>query len=176
MNSTKKLLRFIRIYGLRKTLFKALGRLRSGRFTLAPRSGADIGVIGAGQFAFATVGYSIYKRFGNRFVTCFDVDERNARTFCKFYGLGGPCASAEELINRKDVKVVYITSNHASHAGYALQALFSGKTAYIEKPICVDHDQFRPLVEASRTFRGRVFAGYNRPFSGALRLDRKSVV
>lgn len=173
MKSIRKVLRFTRIYGLRKTLFKALGRLRSVRVRLKPKPGADVGVIGAGQFAFATIGYSIYKRFGNRFVACFDVDQRNARTFCDFYGLGNPSASAEVLIDRDDVKVVYIASNHASHACYARQALQSGKITYIEKPVCVDHEQFCWLVEASRGSQGRVFAGYNRPFSAAIRILRQ---
>jgi predicted dehydrogenase len=52
---------------------------------------------------------------------------------------------AERLLENPDVRVVYIASNHASHTPYALSALNAGKTVYIEKPICVDWQQFAQI-------------------------------
>ena len=170
MNKLRKATRYIAIYGIRKTLFKVFGRLRSSLLRLKPQNGANIGVLGTGQFAFATIGFALYKHFGNRFVACFDIDDNNARTFSSFYGLGQPCESAEEVIKRSDIDIIYIASNHASHTDYALQVLAAGKIPYIEKPVSVDYQQFIRLVEGIRRAGFPVFAGYNRPFARSVRL------
>ncbi|WP_313950203.1 Gfo/Idh/MocA family oxidoreductase [Accumulibacter sp.] len=170
MNKIRKVIRFGQIYGVRKTLFKVLGRLRSVRLGLRPRRGANVGVVGTGQYAFATIGFALWKSFGNRFVAAYDIDESNAKSFCAFYGLGAPMKSAADLISCPDVEYIYIASNHASHTDYALQVLSAGKIPYIEKPISVDYEQFRRLLDGVRQSGLPVFAGYNRPFSEAIRL------
>lgn len=173
MNKLKKVARFIAIYGVRKTLFKVLGRQRSTGLSLKPKRGANIGVIGAGQYAYATIGFALYQFFGNRFVTCFDVVEQHAKSFSSFYGLGQSGQSAQDVIECEEVKYVYIASNHASHTDYALQVLAAGKIPYIEKPVSVDFKQFSRLVKGVRRANLPVFAGYNRPFSQAVKLLKK---
>ena len=66
------------------------------------------------------------------------------------------------------LRTVYIASNHASHAAYAASALDRGLAVYVEKPIAVDMPQLALLESARRRSRGRLFAGYNRPFSAAI--------
>ncbi len=166
----RKVARFIAIYGFRKSLFKVFGRLRLPFFRLKPKKNANIGVIGAGQYAYATIGFALYKFFGNRFVNCFDINEGNAISFCSFYGLGQPCQSAQELVDHPDIGFIYIASNHASHTDYALKILAAGKVPFIEKPVSVNYQQFICLVKGIRRCGLPVFVGYNRPFSSAVRL------
>jgi glycosyltransferase involved in cell wall biosynthesis/predicted dehydrogenase len=169
----RKLARFVSIYGLRKTLFKAFGRSRSmpGFLPFArPARVRDIGLIGCGQFGFATIGYSITSQLGNRFADCFDVDAAAQKSFATFYKTPSSAPSADALIANPRVQVVYVASNHASHADYAVRALNAGKQVYLEKPISVDHGQFRRLLTAlRRPGAPAIFAGYNRPFSQAVR-------
>ena len=170
MNKLRKLMRFISIYGIGMTLFKVFGRLRLTRLGLHPRRGANIGVLGSGQYAFATIGFALYRHFGNRFVACFDINREHADSFARFYGIGEPARTAAELIVRPEVDYVYIASNHASHTDYALQVLAAGEIPYVEKPVSVDHEQFRRLVLGVRRCERPIYAGYNRPFSQAIRL------
>lgn len=168
----RKLVRFMAIYGPRRALFKAAGRLRSGQVWWLgvwpwPRR-RDIGVIGCGQFAFATIGYIVATRLGNRFAASFDPDERAGATFSRFYGSKAG-RSAEEVIAAPDVRLVYVASTHSTHADYAIAALAAGKDVYVEKPIAVSTAELTRLLEARAAATGRLFAGYNRPFSGAIR-------
>jgi predicted dehydrogenase len=64
-----------------------------------------------------------------------------------------------------DIDIVYIASNHASHAEYAISCLKSGKHVYIEKPHVVNEDQLIRLVSAIRENNQKVFLGFNRPGS-----------
>lgn len=173
----RKLIRFSAIYGPRRALFKAAGRLRFGRVSFfgiphyaQPR---DIGIIGCGQFAFATIGYAIVTRFGKRIAACFDTDPRAAATLAQFYDAKN-CKSADAIIGDPAIKYLYIASNHSTHADYAIAALQAGKDVYVEKPIAVTTDQLQRLLAASDSSSGRLYAGYNRPFSPAL-LELKSL-
>jgi predicted dehydrogenase len=70
------------------------------------------------------------------------------------------------IIKDDDIKVVYIASNHASHAEYAIQAIDSGKCVHIEKPHAVREDQLLRLLDAMRRNPdSKVFLGFNRPQS-----------
>ncbi|MFC4313374.1 Gfo/Idh/MocA family protein [Steroidobacter flavus] len=167
-----KTLRYLRIYGLGRTWFKVAGRMRTPLVLRSLRpgrvAGRDIAMIGCGQFAFATIGYFIRRRFGNRFAECFDPATPAATSFAKFYGIPQPSATAEAAIHADAVRIVYIASNHASHTPYAVEALAAGKTVYVEKPVAVSLEQMCRLAAAARSTTGKLYAGYNRPFSGAI--------
>lgn len=165
----RKTMRYASIYGVPKTLFKAMGRSRWGfvRFLTRDATIQDIGIIGCGQFACAMIGFSINAAFGRRFLSCFDVSEENAASFARIYR-AKTALSASDVIADPRTKVIYIASNHASHADYAIEALRAGKVVYIEKPIAVNWRQLIRLVRAYKVHPERVFAGYNRPFSPAV--------
>lgn len=167
--STAKVIRYLRIYGLRRTLYKIAGRRRGALAWLRPRPSTtrDIAVLGCGQFAFATIGCIVAGKQGNRFVDCYDPDPEAQATFAEFYRLPSPSGSASGVIANPRVRLVYVASNHASHTEYAIDALALGKDVYCEKPIAVSTDQATRLFEAVDDARGRFDVGYNRPFARA---------
>ena len=172
-DSVRKLLRFIAIYGPGRSLFKVAGRLRFKPISLQSNSkGADIGLIGCGQFGFATIGYFLQRAFGPRIVACHDINPAAANTLARALRVPQVCDSAEALFATPGLRTVYIASNHASHASYASSALRRGLDVYVEKPIAVERGQLIELLRAKRQSSGRIFAGYNRPFSAAIRLLR----
>lgn len=166
----RKLLRFTRIYGPGRALFKAAGRLRLTPPVLRPRLGPrDIGLIGCGQFAFATIGYFLQRRFGRRLLVCHDIEERQARSLARALKVPQVAPDVDALLATPGLRTVYVASNHATHAEYAARALARGLDAYVEKPVAVSLAQLAVLERARRAGPGRLFAGYNRPFAAALR-------
>ncbi|MBR51805.1 MAG: hypothetical protein CMD58_04755 [Gammaproteobacteria bacterium] len=176
-NSLKKVFRYISIYGFSKTWFKIIGRSRFLSKYYKPRlsSKRDIGVIGCGQLAFSTLGHSLCKKFNNRFIDCYDIDENAKNSYAKFYRIASPSDSAIDLIQNPDVEYVYITSNHFSHAEYAIKALNAGKNVYVEKPISVNYEQLNELSNAISSSNKKIYAGYNRPFSKPLMELKKQI-
>ena len=171
----RKLFRFVSIYGPGRALFKAAGRLRL-RLAIPTlrRNRPDVGVIGCGQFAFATIGYFL-RRHGRRIAACFDIDASAQASFACAFGVQVQPRSAEALLSLDGLSTIYIASNHASHTPYALQCLARGIDTYIEKPIAVSEAQLAALIAAQRRSTARVFAGYNRPFAGAIRMLREQM-
>jgi len=175
-DSIRKLVRFTAIYGPGRTLFKAAGRLRISPPKLAlTKQNRDVAVIGCGQFAFATISYFLQREFGNRIVACYDINRRARDTFARAMRVARACDSADELFAHPGVRTVYVASNHASHAPYAIEAIRRGLDVYVEKPIAVTEDQLEGLLAVLQKSRSRIFAGYNRPFSGAIRDLRRLV-
>jgi len=174
VTSARKTARFVRTYGIARTWFKVVGRNRAAawlRYFTLRCSSKDIGVIGCGQFAFSTLGYVISKNFGHRFEICYDVDRSKSASFSRFFKVPRVADVATDAMGGDQTRIVYIVSNHASHADYAIQSLGRGKITYIEKPISVTYEQFARLCKQVRQSTGRVYAGYNRPFSkGILKL------
>lgn len=87
MCQLKKLVRFITIYGIGRTLFKVFGRLRVSGVRLPSFKKRNIGLVGCGQFGFATIGYFISKKSPYNFLKAFDIDKKNQKSFEKFHSL-----------------------------------------------------------------------------------------
>jgi predicted dehydrogenase len=164
--------RYVCIYGLGRTWFKIAGRMRSHsllrRLVPAWPTRGDVAMIGCGQFAFATIGYFLSRRFGHPFAECYDRSTCAAATFAQFYRIAQPAQSANAAIESTRARVVYIASNHSTHTPYARAALDAGKTVYVEKPVAVSLQQLRELSAAAHKRAQYIHAGYNRPFSKAI--------
>ncbi|WP_157494019.1 Gfo/Idh/MocA family protein [Fulvivirga imtechensis] len=133
-----------------------------------------VSLIGCGQFGFATISYIILKHQGKLFLECFDIDKERSQFTGNFYGYKSS-VNPNTLINNKDCKIVYIASNHFSHTEYAIEAIKAQKDVYIEKPISVNFNQFNNLSAHVRNSNSKIFCGYNRPFSKAIRIIAKKI-
>jgi predicted dehydrogenase len=122
-------------------------------------------VIGCGIFGFGVVGYFLTKAHGKVIRGALDHNRDRAASFFQRYGLDYYTTDPEELIGDPGIDLIYIASNHASHAEYAIQALERGKAVHIEKPHAVNESQLRRLCSTMRKTGGKVRLGFNRPRS-----------
>ena len=175
MYNIKKLIRFILIYGIARSLFKAFGRLRINSIKLPSFKIKDIALIGCGQFGFATIGFFISRKSKHTFNRAYDVDKKKQQSFENFYSVKKETDSFMSIITDEEINYVYIASNHFSHTEYALSAIQNNKIVYVEKPISVNYQQFKSLVNSIKKNNAEIYAGYNRPFSKAV-LDLKSYI
>ena len=70
-----------------------------------------------------------------------------------------------DLFDDDSVELVYIASNHASHADYAVRFISAGKNVHIEKPHVVSNEQLIILFGNAVHPASNVFLGFNRPRS-----------
>lgn len=169
----KKLLRYFRLYGLRRTLMKVKGQYHKKKhYELLPAQldtpevGGHVGLIGCGNFQFSNIAYYLNKTYGRVIRGAMDIDTNRAASLYEEYGLRYYTSDAERVVADPLIDLIYIASNHASHAEYAIDALEAGKDVHIEKPHCVTERQLRRLIKAMSESDGRVLSvGYNRPMS-----------
>jgi predicted dehydrogenase len=168
----KKTLRYCRLYGIKRTLVKIQGQyhMKKKYSTLPalpqePTDGSHVGIIGCGNFAYSNIGYYLNKNYGNVIHGAMDRNIDRAASFYQKYKLNYYTNDAEELISDPAIDIVYVASNHSSHADYAIRCLEQGKSVHIEKPHVVDEDQLMRLCSTMLNSKGRVALGFNRPDS-----------
>lgn len=175
----KKVVRYIRHYGLARTFTKIRGiyhlrfdgtfegdtwdnlncksKLDSSRFTA---------LVGCGNFAFSNIAYYLF-RHNKKFLRCaYDPDSSRALSLCRSYGGLYVTRRWEEILADESVRLVYIASNHSTHCDYAIACINAGKHVHIEKPHVVSGDQLEKLMSAMKNNPEiKVFLGFNRPRS-----------
>lgn len=168
----KKGLRYVRLYGPKRTLAKVHGQYHmKKRFDELPpipaptRSGKHVGLIGCGNFAYSTLAYYVTRNHGAVIRGAMDKDIHRAASLFESYKLDYYTDDPNRIFSDPEIDLVFVASNHASHADYAIEALKAGKSVHIEKPHVVSHDQLRDLCSAMDGSEGRVNLGFNRPMS-----------
>ncbi len=168
----RKSLRYVRLYGLRRTLVKIEGQYHmKRRYDVLPKQPAKqercghVGLLGCGKFAFSNIAYYLTRTYGRVIRGAMDIDEHRAASLLKKYDLQYFTKNAEEVCKDPEIDLVYIASNHATHAEYAIAALEAGKSVHIEKPHVVREDQLERLCNAIAKSKGKVNLGFNRPHS-----------
>ncbi len=169
----RKVGRYARLYGPRRTLAKVRGQYHMrakgparGRRLSPGRSDAHVGLIGCGNFAFSHIAYFLERNVGAVIRGAMDIEGARAESIARRYGAHFATDDARRVIEDPAIDLVYVASNHASHAEYAIQALAAGKKVHIEKPHVVDDEQLTRLCAAMQQSGGSVRLGFNRPESG----------
>jgi predicted dehydrogenase len=179
----RKALRYVSLYGVPRTLVKIRGQyhMKSAEaFTGArwlnpacrdPGSAQRcVALIGCGNYAYSNIAYYLRKQQRDFLRFAYDRNQNRARSLCETYGGAAAITDWREIISDPQVRIVFIASNHASHAEYAIACIEAGKHVHIEKPHVVSQEQLERLTDAMRRHpRVKVFLGFNRPRSRLFR-------
>ena len=168
----KKAIRYVRLYGLGRTLVKIKGQYHMKKEYetlpanhLPTTSKQHVGIIGCGNFSFSNIAFYLQKNYGAVIKGTMDVNVNRAASLFEKNKAAYYTTNAEEILNDKNIDLVYIASNHASHTPYAIRALEEGKNVHIEKPHAVSVVQLVKLCQTMQQTKGKVRLGFNRPES-----------
>lgn len=177
----QKIIRYILIYGFGRTLVKVLGRLRPKlkiwlllNFPHYHRTGKTIGIVGCGQHSYSSIAFFLSTSTKSKIQFALDIDKDASESFAYAYNaedISFKYNSNEDIIDIPDL--VYISSNHSSHAEYAINFLKQGSDVFIEKPIAINEQQINMLSRAVNDSKNKVYVGYNRPNSPSIALIKK---
>jgi predicted dehydrogenase len=179
----RKVLRYVRLYGPSPTFAKIKREYhlrRSQEFDgtvwtnpkcrLPEHSDRFVAMVGCGGFPYSSIAYYLRALSPNFLRATYDLLPARARSLCADYSGAYASRDFESILADDKVKLVYIASNHATHAEYAIEALDAGKHVHIEKPHVISEDQLDRLMDAqARNPDGMVFLGFNRPQSALFR-------
>ena len=173
----KKAIRYLRLYGVSRTLVKirAQNHMKAAAVFDGPRwenprcrdaeaPSRSVAIIGCGNYSFSTIAYYLARRDPLFLRSAYDTMRSRALSLCQAYNGRYAVADWKHIVDDPQVKLVYIASNHASHAEYAVACIEARKHVHIEKPNAVTHEQLDRLLAAMRQHRdAKVFLGFNRP-------------
>ena len=93
----------------------------------------------------------------------FDINKKSSKNVSKIYG-SYIAESAEEAINNKNIDIVYICSDTATHTKYILSAAKAGKAVFCEKPIDLDINKVNTCKKELDKYNVPIHIGFNRRF------------
>ena len=179
----RKAARYVSLYGLSRTLVKIRGQyhMRAAAAFAGARwenpgcrdpdaPARCVALIGCGNYAFSNIASYLARREPRFLRLTYDRNLNRARSLCRAYRGAAAVADWHDVLADSRVRIVFIASNHASHADYALACIEAGKHVHIEKPHVVTHEQLQRLADAMRRHpHVKVFLGFNRPRSRLFR-------
>jgi len=175
--------RYVKIYGFLRTLTKVLGRTRPKfkfwlilKFPFYSTKGKRVGLVGCGQHAFSSIAYYLSISTNAKISFALDVDKKASSSLS--YAFNAEDVENDYFPDKHYIAIpelIYISSNHASHADYAIQYLEYGCDIFIEKPIAINREQFDRLKQAIQNSNANIYTGYNRPHSESISIIKKNV-
>ena len=126
----------------------------------------DVAIIGCGNFAFSNIAYYLNRGDCNFLRATYDPSEARSLSLCKAYGGAYAVSNWRDICEDPHIRIVFIASNHSTHAEYAVECIKAGKDVHIEKPHVVSSQQLHELISAMKNNpKSKVFLGFNRPRS-----------
>ncbi len=175
-----KSIRYLKMYGISRTLIKIRGQYHMNyELNLVDKKQSwvnksiknkdksrKIGIIGCGNFSFSNIAYYLSKEDKNFLLCTYDKNPSRSISLCRTYNGKIAYNNISDFINDKDLKLVYISSNHSTHATYAIECINAGKDVHIEKPTVVSYEQLEKLSQViNLNPKVKIFQGFNRPKS-----------
>ena len=128
--------------------------------------GVVAAMIGAGNFAKMTMAPALAKTKARLKYVSELGNPAAARHVARKYGFENATTDADAVWDDPEVNTVFIATGHASHAALVLKGLGSGKHVFVEKPLAMNIEQVRQIVETAKARPDQqVMVGFNRRFS-----------
>lgn len=127
---------------------------------------AKIGIIGAGNFASATIVPSLLKAKATiKYIA--SAQGLTAKILAK--KAGAECATSDYKVILQDPEVglVIVTTRHNLHAKMVIESIEAGKNVFVEKPLCLNESELDDIINAYNNAEKHVTltVGFNRRFS-----------
>ena len=133
----RKVLRYFRLYGIpaigkgqRTISYATCLRMSASCKTSKASLRSSVAIVGCGNYSFSNIAFYL-SRSGIGIRCVMDIDINKAASLAQHYNACYYTCDVEDL-DDDSVELVYIASNHASHADYAVRFISAGKNVHIE--------------------------------------------
>lgn len=132
-----------------------------------------IGVVGCGNIS------GIYLEMSQTFdvlqvAACADLIMERAKAQAAKYGVPKAC-TVEELLADEEIEIVLNLTNPDAHALVGMKALEAGKSVYNEKPLAIERQEARRMLDTARARGLRVGGAPDTFLGGGLQTCRKLI-
>ena len=120
------------------------------------------GILGCGDVAEVKSGPAFQKVENSSLVTVMRRNEDKVKDFAKRHHVANWTTSATDLISNKLINAVYIATPPSSHLHYAIQAIQSGKNVYLEKPMVLNVEEAKILLDTLKNSNTKITIAHYR--------------
>ncbi len=108
------------------------------------------GIIGVGDVCEKKSGPAFNKVPNSELVAVMRRNAEKAKDYASRHGVSKYYSNANDLINDPAINAIYVATPPAFHEEYTLAALKAGKPVYVEKPVTLNSESCRRMIEAEK--------------------------
>jgi predicted dehydrogenase len=139
-----------------------------------PQGEVGVAFVGAGNYAKAVLLPAVRALSGVSARRIVTATGPSARRSAEKFGYAECGTDPASVFGDPAVDLVFVSTQHDSHAPLACAALRAGKAVWLEKPVALDEAQLESLAQTVRDTGGFLTVGYNRRFSSHARAIREA--
>jgi predicted dehydrogenase/threonine dehydrogenase-like Zn-dependent dehydrogenase len=134
----------------------------------------SVGIIGAGNFASATLVPGLLKTNASiKYIA--DINGLSAKILAKKAKASIATSDYNEMLKDDALGSVIITTRHDLHAKMVIESLVAGKNVMVEKPLCLNQSELDAIIEAVNRSKRMVTVGFNRRFAPLVQKLKKLI-
>ncbi len=133
-----------------------------------------VAIVGGGHIA-SIHAPCIAKQPGNEVVAIVDKDLLHARLLGEPFGVKGYYQDIQEMLKEQNPDAVHVLTPPQYHAELAIAAMEHGCHVYVEKPLALNMDEARKMVEVAERKNVKLCAGHNMVFESTVQKAVKFV-
>ena len=133
-----------------------------------------LGIVGAGNFTSATIMPNLKKINADvKFIA--SSGGLSSTTMAKKYGVANSTTNYKEMLEDKEVDLIFITTQHNTHARIVVESIEAGKNVFVEKPLALNTDELDSIIESYQKNNVNISVGFNRRFAPLAKRMKKAL-
>ncbi len=120
------------------------------------------GIIGCGNVCEVKSGPAFNKVPNSKLVAVMRRDEEKAKDYALRHDVPVYYTQVNDIINDENVQAIYIATPPKYHLEYCIKALQAGKPVYVEKPVTLNAEECRQMIDACKNLNGKVTVAHYR--------------
>ncbi len=137
---------------------------RHGKRILAGDT-VNVGLIGGGGFAKGIILPNLKRLDRVNIKAVATATGKSAADIAGQYGCEYATTDYNKILNDEDINLVIVATRHGLHAPITIEALKQDKNIHVEKPLALNMEELKAIVEAESHSQGRLMVGFNRRFA-----------
>ena len=123
-----------------------------------------IGIIGAGNFTSSTMMPNLKKvKADVKYIA--SSGGLSSTIMAKKYGIANSTTNYRAMLEDEDVDLVFITTQHNTHAIMVAETANAGKSVFVEKPLALTEKELSKVIESHEKNNVNISVGFNRRFA-----------
>ncbi len=123
-----------------------------------------LGIIGSGGFTSSTILPNLKKIKANiKYIA--SSSGLSSTIMAKKYNISCSTTDYSQILKDNDVDLVFVTTKHNMHAKMVIESIKCGKSVFVEKPLAINSDELKQIIDAYNSNDCNISVGYNRRFA-----------
>ncbi len=133
----------------------------------------SLGVCGAGNFGAGVLLPAVKKNSDFTLSSLYTATPHRARFIGDRFRFTNLAQSEQELLSDAAIDAVLIATPHNRHAASVIAALRAGKHVFVEKPLCLTHEELAEIIDVANKSDRVLMVGFNRRFAPSVGTMKK---